>query len=220
MTFLQDIQNAKHIVVEFDIEFLSSASAIYTYALQLHKKVSLLCVDNIDSRFLFLPWVDKIKASGYSSADFTLKLKTSAVSLYKLFEDNNIKLNSKMATALYSGLLLETDGFKNSNANGMTFAMAKQLVDAKAEYKVCTKFILNTKSLAYLRLKSLMLKNMILTKDATIATINISDDDLKASGAKLDDAYEILQDALTLLHVEEAMLVKEENKEKRIKKEI
>jgi len=127
-----------------------------------------------------------------------------------------------MATALYAGLLLETNGFKNTNVDGMIFAIAKQLVDAKAEHKVCTKYILNTKSLAYLRLKSLMLKNMLLTNNATEVTMTISDDDLKASGAKIDDAYEILYDGLTLLHVEEAFLVKEENKEilKTIKKEI
>jgi len=221
MTLLQDIKNAKHVVIEFDIEYLASASALYTYILQLHKKVSLLCIEEIDNRFSFLPWFQKIKTSGYSSADLKLKLNISAVDLYKLFEENSIKLNQKMATSFYAGLLVETDGFKNSSVDGMTFAMAKQLVDAKAEYKVCTKLILNTKSLAYLRLKSLMLKNMLLKENATIVTMSISDDDLTASGSKLDDAYEILQDGLTLPHIEEAILIKKDNKEilKRIKKE-
>ena len=222
MIHLPDIQNAKHIVIEFDAKYLACASALYTYALQQHKKVSLLCIEDIDNRFAFLPWFEKVKTSGYSSADLKLELKTSAIDMYKLFEDNNIKLNQKMATALYAGLLMETDGFKNSSVNGMTFAIAKQLVDAKADYKTCTKFVLNTKSLAHLRLKSFMLKNMLLKEDAKLLVMSISDDDLKASGAKLDDAYEILQDGLTLLHVEEVLLIKEENKEilKRIKKEI
>jgi len=222
MTLLQDIQNAKHVVIIFDVNYLASASALYTYALQLHKKVSLLCKSNIDNRFLFLPWMDKIKTSGYSSADLQLELKITAIELFELFEKNSIKLNQKMATALYAGLLVETNGFKNTNVDGMIFAIAKQLVDAKADYKVCTKFILNTKSLAYLRLKSLMLKNMLLTNNATKVTMSISDDNLKASGAKIDDAYDILYDGLTLLHVEEASLIKEENKEilKTVKKEI
>jgi len=223
MILLQDIQNAKHIVIKFDVEYLTSACALYTYALQLHKKVSLLCTKtDIDNRFSFLPWFEKIKHSGYSSADFILELSTSALELYELFEKNSIKLNQKMATALYAGLLVETDGFKNSNVNGMIFAVAKQLIDAKADYKACTRYILNTKSLAYLRLKSLMLKSILLKENATLVMMSVSDNDFKASGAKLDDAYDILQEGLTLLHVEEALLIKEENKTilKRIKKEI
>ena len=213
MTLLQDLNNAKHISIKFDKNYLASATALYTYILQLHKKVSLVCLEKIDERFLFLPWFDKIRNSDISSADLKVDLKLSAIDLYKLFEENGIKLNQKMATSLYAGLLLETDGFKNDNVNGMTFAIAKQLLDAKAEYKVCTKFILKTSSLAYLRLKSLMLKNMILTNDATVATINIDDDNLKSSGAKIDDAYEILKDVLTLPYVKEVLLIKKENKE-------
>ena len=137
-----------------------------------------------------------------------------------LFEKNNIKLNQKMATALYAGLLLETKGFQNTNVNGMIFAVAKQLVDAKAEHKLCTNYILNTKSLAYLRLKALVLKKMLLNEDATVVVMNIDEDDLKKSGAKLEDAFEILEDGLTLPYVVEAILQNNNKILKRIKKEI
>lgn len=221
MTLLQDIENAKHVVIKFDVDFLTSACALYTYALQQHKKVSLLCEDKeIDTRLSFLPWFEKIKTSGYSSADLVVELKITAIDLYELFKENSIKINQKMATALYAGLLIQTDGFKNTTTNGMSFAMAKELIDSKAEYKICTNFILNTKSLAYLRLKSIMLKNMILTDDAKNVLVNIDDEDLKSSGAKLEDAYEILKDTLTLAHVKESVLVKNAKILKRLQKEI
>jgi len=220
MTLLQDIQNSKHIVIKFDKKYLASASALYTYILQLHKKVSLLCVEEIDNRFSFIPWFKKIKTSGYSSADLQVELEITAIDLYKVFQENDIAINKKMATSLYAGLLIETDGFKNSRVNGMIFAVAKQLVDAKAEYKISTEFILKTKSLAYLRLKAIMLKSMLLQENATVVLMNISDDDLKSSGAKIDDAYEILEDGLSLPHVEEVILKKNKEILKRIKKEI
>jgi len=220
MTLLKDIQNAKYIVIEFDSKYLASASALYTYILQLHKKVSLLCVKKIDNKFSCIPWFDKVKNSGYSSADLKVDLSITAIDLYMLFEKNNIKLNQKMATALYAGLLLETKGFQNTNVNGMIFAVAKQLVDAKAEHKLCTNYILNTKSLAYLRLKALVLKKMLLNEDATVVVMNIDEDDLKKSGAKLEDAFEILEDGLTLPYVVEAILQNNNKILKRIKKEI
>ena len=221
MTLLQDINNAKHIVIEFDEEYLASASALYTYVLRLHKKVSLLCPNqDLEARFSFLPWFNKIKKSGYSSADLHVELKLSALELYALFEKNTIIINQKMATSLYAGLLIETDGFKKIDSNGMIFAMAKQLVEAKAEYKSCTKYILNTKSLAHLRLKAILLKKMILQKNATIALIDIDENDLKSSGANLKDALEILKEALTLPHVKEAILEKDKKILKKIKKEI
>jgi len=221
MTLLQDIDNAKHIVIEFDVECLSSASALYTYVLRLHKKVSLLCPNkDLDTRFSFLPWFDKIKKSGYSSADLHVELKLSAIELYALFEQNNVLINQKMATALYSGLLIETDSFQKIDSNGMVFAMAKQLVEAKAEHKICTKYILCTKSLAHLRLKAILLKKMILQENATIALINIDDNDLKSSGANIQDAFEILKEALKLPHVNEAILKKNNKNLTKIKKEI
>jgi len=221
MTLLQDIKNANHIVIEFDVEFVASACALYTYVLQQHKKVSLVCGDDIDSKFSFLPWFDKIRKSGYSSADLVLPLNISALDLYEIFEKNSIKLNQKMATAFYAGLLVETKGF-SANLDGTIFATAKQLIDAKAEYKTCTKFILNTKSLAYMRLKALMFNKMLLKDDATLVVIDLSEDDLSKSGAKLSDAFEILEESLSLVHVKKAELFKYENNEilKSITKEI
>jgi hypothetical protein len=67
-----------------------------------------------------------------------------------------------------------------------------------------------------------MLKRMLLKNNATLVSIIIRDDDLKATGATLEDAYEILNDALLLPHAKEAVLVESDNNKKilkRIKKE-
>lgn len=76
---IKTIENAKHIVViahkESDADSLGSASAMYTYFLTLHKKVSFFCSDEkIKEQYSFLPWVNKIRNSFASSADLVFTL--------------------------------------------------------------------------------------------------------------------------------------------------
>ena len=55
MRLLRDIENAKHVeIVVKREEFLPSASALYTYVLQLHKKVSLVCLcEEVEEKFSY-----------------------------------------------------------------------------------------------------------------------------------------------------------------------
>jgi len=206
--FLSKVNNAKHVMIEVDVESLAAASALYTQILRLHKKVSLVCkTKNIDKKLSFLPWFDKIRSTEIKSADLIIKFNYSILKLCDFFKYNKIKINSKMATALYAGLLQETNGFLNSKADGISFALAKELIDSGAEYKICNKFILNTTTLAFLRLKALMFKNMLLQNDAKAAVFYISLDDLKSTGSTLENCNEILLGSLKLSSVEIAVLL-------------
>jgi len=76
---IKRIDAAKHIVViahvNPDADSLGSASAMYTYLLTLHKKVSFFCASkNINPKLLFLPWSDKIRDTFASSADLAISL--------------------------------------------------------------------------------------------------------------------------------------------------
>jgi len=205
---LKDVGNANYIMIVADKKSLAGASAFYTHILRLHKKVALVCESqNIENNLSFLPWFDKIKSKKVSSADLHIEFKYSSVELYEYFKKNNIKINPKMATALYAGLLQETDGFLNSSVNGMTFAVAKELVECGAEYKICSSFIMKYTTLASIRLKAIMFKNMLLVNDAKTALFEIKNDDLKSAGASLKDCDEVLKETLKLPHTEEVILL-------------
>lgn len=80
---IQRIALAKHIVVIADINpnagSLGSASAMYTYILQQHKKVSFFSVSSqLNKKFSFLPWFEKIRTSFPSSADLAITLGCSS----------------------------------------------------------------------------------------------------------------------------------------------
>ncbi|EQB35578.1 hypothetical protein M947_09865 [Sulfurimonas hongkongensis] len=203
VSILEKIEEAKSVMIVTDAKHLALSSALYTLVLIKHKKITLVCEDeNLDQRFSFLPWFDKIKTKKILSADLVIEIDFSSLDFFTQLKKKSLKINKKMATALYGGLLQESDGFLNPDANGMIFAAAKELIDLKAEYELCTKGLLQTKSLALLRLKSLMFKSMILQNNAKEAIFRICEDDLKSSGASIRDCDEILKEALHLPYVE------------------
>lgn len=205
---LQKIDKAKHVEIVVESEFLTAASALYTHVLRLHKKVSLVCRDkNIGLKYSFLPWFEKIKSSVSSSADLSIVFLYSSLELYKYFKINNIKINPKMATALYAGILEESHGFMDNSFNGMNFAAVGELIECGADYKLCNKFIIKRTTLSVLRLKALMLKDMILLNSAKAAIFSVCESDLKSTGASFDDAKEIMNEAFGLEYVEIAILL-------------
>ena len=215
-------------------DLLGSASAFYTHLLRLHKKVSFFCSDNIDRNLLFIPWSDKIRSSFPSSADLAISFNipteinldlqfecdlidisnssknnfTSTTELiYDFYKENSISINPKMATALYSGLLDESNGFTDDKVNGTIFAIAKELIECGADYKLCNKFIMKYITLCAFRLKAIMYKNMQLHNDAKVAFICLSDDEMKLCGANKKDTECVLEESLHLPTVEIAIVL-------------
>ena len=218
MIDIKDIDTNRFIaiVVNSSCE-LPEASALYTHLLRLHKKVSLVCSDKKNkNRFSFLPWYDKIRDIIPSSADLTIYIDKND-DIYTFFEQNGIKLNQKIATALYASLLIKSDGFIGDNIDGIMFARASYLIAAGAKYKICNRFIIKRTTLAIMKLKSFMFKNIFLTKNATEATFYLCDEDLKATGATLEDAKEIIKEALYLEYLQKVTLIKSDEDNKIVK---
>ena len=158
-----------------------------------------------------MPWFDKLRTIVPSSADLVIDLKLETESLYDLFKLNDITINNKMATALYAGLLQRFDGFLSNGVDGTIFASVGELIKHGADYKLCNKSIMKRVSLSSLRLKAIMLKNMILINDSKAALFHISEGDLKSSGATMSEAYEIMKEGLNLPYAEMAILINSEN---------
>lgn len=128
--------------------------------------------------------------------------------LYDFFKTNDIKINPKMATALYAGALDDSDGFLDDMVDGTTFAFVKELIDNGANYKECNKYIKKYLTLAAFRLKAIMYQKMSLHCDARVAVFLVDEDDMKASGAMKEDCENALEEALYLPSVEVSVLIK------------
>lgn len=251
---LQTIQKAEHIVIiastEHDVDSLGAASALYTYVLTLHKKVSFYCGAKTDSlRFSFLPWYDKIRQTPNNSADLAISLgcversmlgaevsaqlvnidykscnsrfgdlnlvDENALStthvVFGLLTNRGVKLNQKMATALYAGILEKSESFSVEGLNGTPFACAKVLLEAGAEYELCNRFIIKYISLAVMRLKAAVYEKAILVSEAEIVFVSLLEDDFKRSGAALTDLKYCLNELLYLPHAKAVVCVVENN---------
>jgi len=205
---LDKIDNAKHVVIVSDAKGLANASAIYSHVLRLHKKVSFVCYDEqIDKKYSFLPWFEKIKSQKIASADFTIEIDFSSLELYDFFKKSKIKINNKMATALYAGLLQDSENFSKNLFDGITFAVAKELIESGAHYQMCYDFMIKRATLSILRLKSKMLKNMTLCNSAKAAVFTISQNEILSCGAKIDECYEVMKEAFRLPYVELSVLL-------------
>ncbi len=253
------INSAKHIVVMAhlnpDADSLGSASAVYTYLLTLHKKVSFYCASkSIDKKLSFLPWFNKIRDTFPLSVDLAISLDCADISridvelncdlinidhhksnpsyaqynlidsscisttqvLYNFFEIHKIPINKKMATALYAGLLDDSNCFISNDMDGIIFAVARELIELGADYKICNKFVMKYQTLAGLRLKVKMFTNMNLLSDARVALFLVTQEDMKETGAIDKECEVALEEALFLPTVEISVLLRE-NKDLSIK---
>ncbi len=249
---LTKIQNAEHIVlishVNPDADSLGSSSAMYTFLLQNHKKVSWFCkTQEINQKFSFLPWFEKIKSTFPLSADLAISFDCASKErlgvniecdlinidhhatndnygdlnfvypefisttelLYDLFKKNSVKINEKMATAIYAGLLDDSDAFLSQEVDGTTFATVGELIGYGADFKLCNERVVKSVSLAALRLKSVMFKNMLLEHNAKVSVFCLSSKDMVMTGAAAEDCEAPLEESLHLPQVEVALLLRE-----------
>jgi phosphoesterase RecJ-like protein len=203
---LKKIENSKHILIVAKHDTFANASVLYSYMLTQHKKVSLFRSEDIPSRLSFLPWYDKLRDTKHSTADFCIQAEGDGVSLYKFFCSQGLNINKKMATALYMGLLEEYDNFSSRECDGTIFAIASELISLGAEFKKCREHYLCMVPLATWRLKSKLYESMALHADASEASLTLTQEMLDASGATLEDAKNILREALSIVHVRKATL--------------
>ena len=246
--FLELVNAASHIAVVAherpDADSLGSASALYSYMLQLHKKVSFVCKSEIERRFFIIPWTDRIKhdfggedliivcdAASWERVGLACDAKiinidhhptntaygalnivqsdaiATAEVIYALFKELGVKTNAKMATALYAGVLEDSDGFSSLRTDGTTFALAKELIELGAKHHDVVKYLQKYSTLSHLRLLGAMLLDMRLVRDATTALFVVEYAMLERYGARCEDAEEALERALELPTVELSLLV-------------
>jgi len=217
MLEIASIENAKHILIKTDNSSFANATALYTYLLTLHKKVTLYSEEKIELRFSFLPWFEKVKSSSPLSADLLIEVESHTLEYLLFFKKNEIKINQKMATALYGGLIERYENFGSLDVDGIVFATASELIALGAKYKEAQASLIRSNSLAFFRLKARLYANMKLTDNARVVELMISDEDLGATGGTLDDVERIMREFLSLVHVKKVILKKSDSDMKILK---
>ncbi|MGN0985900.1 MAG: bifunctional oligoribonuclease/PAP phosphatase NrnA [Candidatus Enterenecus sp.] len=100
-------------------------------------------------------------------------------------------MNRTIADALYVAVSTDTGCFVYSNVTPHTHRAAAALMEAGADYKRLNKKHFRTKTMARMRLESLILLNMHLYRDGVVAVAPISLDMMAQAGATENDAEDI-----------------------------
>jgi len=126
--------------------------------------------------------------------------------LYNFFVANDIKINGKMALSLYAGLLDDSKCFSAAACSPKTFALAHDLITLGAEHAVCVEWMYRRRSLASLRLRGMLLKEMELYLDGSLAFFEVRQELLERSGATINECKHVLEEALALATVRAALM--------------
>lgn len=104
--------------------------------------------------------------------------------VYQLLEKNGVTITKDCAIALYSSIADDTGFFRYGNIDKNCFDVAGKLVSYGVNPKEVSNAINSQVSLAKIRLRAYMLNNFILHNNAQIASIVITKEVLRATGAK------------------------------------
>jgi phosphoesterase RecJ-like protein len=129
--------------------------------------------------------------------------------LYDFFAAEGIRPNAKMATALYAGLLDDSHAFLSAKTDERAFATAQELVRLGAEIRTCAAELFERHTLAALRLKGMMLKELQLKCDGRVAVTLVSRGMMDATGARAVDCEAGLEESAGLPTVETALMLRE-----------
>ncbi len=129
--------------------------------------------------------------------------------LLRWLEEEGIRINPKMATALYAGLADDTVAFMSRRTDAAVFEAAAKLLRAGADVHAVHRSLFVRQPLSALRLKGLIFETMQLHLDGRVVVLRVSREMLKRSGAQPEDCESALHEAMGLPTVRVALLFRE-----------
>ncbi|MCR2805058.1 DHH family phosphoesterase [Paenibacillus soyae] len=129
--------------------------------------------------------------------------------LYDLIERAGLELDLDCATAIYTGLLTDTGGFRYSNTSPRVMEIAAKLLAIGVSGSDLADHLLEKMTVAKLKLLQMALARLAFSEDLKIGWLYIGKDDLKECGAVPEDLEGIVNYALNVDGVEVGILFKE-----------
>ncbi|XID95083.1 bifunctional oligoribonuclease/PAP phosphatase NrnA [Paenibacillaceae bacterium WGS1546] len=129
--------------------------------------------------------------------------------LFELLDELELPLDADVATAIYTGLLTDTGGFRYSNTSPLVMAMASRLLEAGVDGPGLAEHLLERMSAGQLRLLQQGLSRLTFSDDGRIAWLWVTSEDLESSGAANEDLEGLVNYPRNVDGVEVGLLFKE-----------
>ncbi|MWC26521.1 DHH family phosphoesterase [Paenibacillus sp. MMS18-CY102] len=146
----------------------------------------------------------------FGSVNLVLPFAAATVEiLYELLEQAAIQLDEPVATAIYTGLLTDTGGFRYSNTTPRVMEIASHLLQLGVSGHWIADYLLERMTMPQLKLLQLALNRLSFSQDATIGWLYIEATDLADTGAAPEDLEGLVNYARNVDGVEVGILFKE-----------
>ena len=196
LNFLPFIDKVKHnLPSNYDLSLSFDCGAIKRLGVEVEGKLV-----NVDHH------VSNEKYGSINLID-TTAISTTQV-LYDFFQNNDIKLNAKMATCLFAGLIDDSQNFTTDKTNERAFLMAADLIKSGADNALCIKELFKSRSLASIRLKAKMLESAQLSCSGKLVSTLVPRSFFEETGAYEVDCEEALHETLELVNVEVSFMLR------------
>lgn len=136
------------------------------------------------------------------------KAAATAEILFDLITFMGIKLNLASATALYTGLLTDTGGFRYSNTSPKVMETASKLLEYGVDGPGLSELFLEQMTFPQLKLLTRALNGLQMSGDGKISWVTVDDEDLSATGAIHEDMEGLVNYPRNIQGVEVGLLFK------------
>ena len=133
---------------------------------------------------------------------------STSVVLYKLLKEG-FCINADVANALYTGLVSDSQNFTTSLTTKESFIIASELLEKGASLQEVVNRVNRYNSLAHIRVLGRAIDSLRLYIDGEVAIMQITKDDIKATGATFGDIDGVIDSAISLATVDIAVLIVE-----------
>lgn len=129
--------------------------------------------------------------------------------IVKLLGPLGARLNQAMATALYTGIVMDTGSFQYSSTTSETFRLAALLLEQKVDLDLLRDKLFETQPLAQLKLLGEALLNLKISANGKIAWVEVDQEMLRRTGAKDEYCDRLINHPRSVAGVEIGMLFRE-----------
>lgn len=129
--------------------------------------------------------------------------------VYDFFKENDIELSYDIAIALASGMITDTNGFRNDNIDSNTFLMAADLLKYDINFHKVYEAVLFNKTISKHNLMKIALDRLEFLHNGKIAFTYLLKEDFENVGAKLGEHEGIVDIGRSIEGVEVSVFVRE-----------
>lgn len=141
---------------------------------------------------------------------------STAELLFGFFHHNNIAITKDIATCLYTGIYDDSIAFTTPRTDKETFDVVSRLAETKIDIAKISELFNMRDSLAKYRIIPKILETLELHNDGQVATIYQKQSWLEPTGAKFNEADEVVNDILKIGVVKIALYLREDGENIRV----